>query len=151
MKESVLLSLPPEQQNKAKKSRKRKRKNAAATAADTDSQNTSSGVFKVTEGGGVKASTSDIPVDKPANQSKEESTEPSKKKRKRNKNKKNKNVGESAPKVPKTTSGKDSVNADIRMSDDRLKAYGLVPNQYKRKVKKAKYMKKWNIQMVMWV
>ena len=143
MKESVLLSLPPEQQNKAKKSRKRKRKNAAASAADTDSQNTSSGVFKVTEGGGVvKASTSDIPVDKPANQSNEESTEPSKKKRKRNKNKKNKNVGESASKVPKTTSGKDSVNADIRMSDDRLKAYGLVPNQYKRKVKKAKYMKK---------
>ena len=139
MKESALLSIPPELQNKAKKSRKRKRKNAAA-AADPDSQNTSSGVFKVTEG---KASTSDSPVDKPADQSNVEGTEPSKKKRKRNKNKKNKKgVGESASKAPKTASGKDSVNADIRMSDDRLKAYGLVPNQYKHKVKKAKYMKK---------
>ncbi|TRY76750.1 hypothetical protein TCAL_08550 [Tigriopus californicus] len=31
------------------------------------------------------------------------------------------------------------VNADIRMSDDRLKAYGLKPNQFKRKMKKQKY------------
>lgn len=31
------------------------------------------------------------------------------------------------------------VNAEIRMSDDRLKAYGLKPNQFKRKVKKQKY------------
>ncbi len=75
----------------------------------------------------------------------EDLTEPTKKKKK---NKKRKNAGgkegtsassQNASQSGQAKKKKIDVNADIRMSDNRLQAYGLNPSQFKRKLKKQKF------------
>ncbi len=38
-----------------------------------------------------------------------------------------------------STTKKDLINAEVKMSDDRLKAFGLNPSQFKRKARKRKF------------
>ena len=130
-KEDAEEDLEAEREKKAKKSRKRKRKNKPNEEQNGEHQTSEQEEAKKNE---TKPN--------PSGENELSDQQPSKKKRKRNK----KGKGGAADsqgghnKKPSSTGG--NVNAEIKMSDDRLKAYGLVPNQYKRKVKKAKYIKK---------
>ena len=72
----------------------------------------------------------------------ESKSKKSRKRKRKNQNAPQSEVVEEKPDKKRKRGSGDQINAEIKMSDDRLKAYGLVPNQYKRKVKKAKYVKK---------
>jgi len=137
-KEDAEQDLEAEREKKAKRSRKRKRKNKGEGEEAVGSKGESEAVQ------GSKADCSSIAADPKAQLPADE--EPAaKKKRKRAKKAKKGATGGAAPagkNQSKDARPKDAVNAEIKMSDDRLKAYGLVPNQYKRKVKKSKYIKK---------
>ena len=71
-----------------------------------------------------------------------EQAAPPSKKRKKKKNKGvQENVTQSKGSDDKVSKTKDYLNADVKMSDDRLKAYGIKPNQMKRKARKKMYVK----------
>eukprot|EP00095_Tigriopus_kingsejongensis_P002226 snap_masked-scaffold133_size323035-processed-gene-0.0 protein:Tk02226 transcript:snap_masked-scaffold133_size323035-processed-gene-0.0-mRNA-1 annotation:"protein kri1 homolog" len=141
-----LYEMDPEEaleQDRAKKSeklkkRKRNKKGANPTQEDIPQ-----------EPSPAKKRPQEFPEVQDEEEEEDEGTKKKKKKRKRKNEAKDEEVEEEEGtkkkkkrkrKHEEPTKGKKvDVNAEIRMSDDRLKAYGLKPNQFKRKARKKKY------------
>jgi hypothetical protein len=132
--------LEDEQRRKSKKSKKRKRREKANMGES-----------------------SEVAVEHEEAQGEAEPA--AKKARKKNRRKKKSDSGEHEATKPATSSGtsatvtakpygsskqrtlpstkkKDAVNADVKMSDNRLEAYGINPNKFKRKARKDQFKAK---------